>query len=175
MPYSTRISVDLPAPFSPIRAWTSPRRSSSVTSSLATTPGNRLVIPSRTTRGGELLSPAPSSVTPVDLRRCVGDGDLAVDDLLLELVQLLLDVRRELVGVRLRVVESVLGQAEDEAPAERVVARLLDRRVHGRIHALQHRREDQWLLFRARREVLVRVNADRELVRVDGRVEQTRA
>src|SRR5918994_2192470 len=166
------MSVDLPAPFSPIRAWTSPRRSSSVTSSLATTPGNRLVIPSRTTRGGGVLPPA-SSVTPVDLRRCVGDGDLAVDDLLLELVQLLLDVRRELVGVRLRVVESVLGQAEDEAPAERVVARLLDRRVHGRIHALEHRREDQRLLLRARREVLVRVDADRELVRVDGRVEQT--
>src|ERR671918_1640881 len=45
------ISVDLPAPFSPRSACTSPRRSSKSTWSLASTPGNRLVIPrsSRTT------------------------------------------------------------------------------------------------------------------------------
>src|SRR5918996_5554170 len=45
------ISVDLPAPFSPRSTCTSPRRSSKLTWSLASTPGNRLVIPrsSRTT------------------------------------------------------------------------------------------------------------------------------
>ena len=59
MPYSTRINVDLPAPFSPISAWTSPARSSRSTSSLASTPGNRFVMRSSTTRGGEPLLPAP--------------------------------------------------------------------------------------------------------------------
>ena len=38
------ISVDLPAPFSPSSAWTSPRRSSKSTWSLATMPGNGFVI-----------------------------------------------------------------------------------------------------------------------------------
>src|SRR6185437_12676798 len=39
------ISVDLPAPFSPSSACTSPRRTSNETSSLATTPGNSLRMP----------------------------------------------------------------------------------------------------------------------------------
>src|SRR5436309_10366308 len=39
------ISVDLPAPFSPSSAWTSPRRRSKSTRSSATTPGNRFVMP----------------------------------------------------------------------------------------------------------------------------------
>src|SRR5215469_3718805 len=39
------ISVDLPAPFSPSSACTSPRRTSNDTSSLATTPGNSLRMP----------------------------------------------------------------------------------------------------------------------------------
>ena len=37
--------VDLPAPFSPTRAWTVPVRTRSETSRLATTPGKRLVTP----------------------------------------------------------------------------------------------------------------------------------
>src|SRR5581483_11279567 len=45
------ISVDLPAPFSPRRACTSPARTSKSTRSFATTPGKRLVIP-RTSRTG---------------------------------------------------------------------------------------------------------------------------
>ena len=61
IPYSTRMSVDFPAPFSPIRAWTSPARSSSETSSFATTPGNRFVMCSITTKGGALARPALSS------------------------------------------------------------------------------------------------------------------
>ncbi len=36
------MSVDLPAPFSPSKACTSPRRTSNETPSLATTPGNSL-------------------------------------------------------------------------------------------------------------------------------------
>ncbi|MGY4318693.1 hypothetical protein ACVWW1_008020 [Bradyrhizobium sp. JR3.5] len=38
-PASTRISVDLPAPFSPIRPSTSPRQTRRLTSSSALTPG----------------------------------------------------------------------------------------------------------------------------------------
>ena len=39
------MSVDLPAPFSPSSAWTSPARRSKSTSSLATMPGKRLTMP----------------------------------------------------------------------------------------------------------------------------------
>src|SRR4051794_5363458 len=45
------ISVDLPAPFSPSSACTSPRRRSKSTWSFARTPGKRLVIP-RSSRTG---------------------------------------------------------------------------------------------------------------------------
>ena len=45
MPYRVFIRVDLPAPFSPTRACTVPRRTLMLMSELATTPGNRLVIP----------------------------------------------------------------------------------------------------------------------------------
>src|SRR6476646_3727433 len=45
-------SVDLPAPFSPSRACTSPSEASKSTRSLATTPGNRFVIPRRVTAVG---------------------------------------------------------------------------------------------------------------------------
>src|SRR6476469_3425720 len=41
--------VDLPAPFSPHSACTSPRRTRRWMSSFATTPGNRLVIPTSST------------------------------------------------------------------------------------------------------------------------------
>ena len=44
-PYSTRISVLLPAPFSPRSVCTSPARTSKSTRSLASTPGNRFVMP----------------------------------------------------------------------------------------------------------------------------------
>src|ERR1051325_361604 len=42
-------SVDLPAPFSPSRACTSPSAASKCTPSFATTPGNRFVIPTSST------------------------------------------------------------------------------------------------------------------------------
>ena len=44
-PYRIFISVDLPAPFSPTRAWTVPGRIVSSTSWLAMTPGKRLPMP----------------------------------------------------------------------------------------------------------------------------------
>ena len=51
-PVSVLISVDLPAPFSPSRACTSPGRSRIDTSSRARTPGNDTVIPRISTVGG---------------------------------------------------------------------------------------------------------------------------
>src|SRR5438874_5815463 len=45
-------SVDLPAPFSPSSACTSPSDAAKSTSSFATTPGNRLVIPRSSTAAG---------------------------------------------------------------------------------------------------------------------------
>src|SRR5262245_32934763 len=45
MPERSLISVDLPAPFSPQRAWTSPARRSNATFLSATTPGNFFVRP----------------------------------------------------------------------------------------------------------------------------------
>src|SRR3981189_3711557 len=49
------ISVDLPAPFSPRSACTSPLRRSKFTWSLASTPGNRLVIPRSSRRGASAI------------------------------------------------------------------------------------------------------------------------
>src|SRR5581483_7120285 len=45
MPDNSFIRVDLPAPFSPTSAWTSPCRSSNCTSSSAWTPGKLLLAP----------------------------------------------------------------------------------------------------------------------------------
>src|SRR5206468_9511233 len=112
------MSVDLPAPFSPIKAWISPARSSSEISSFASTPGNRFVTWSMTTRGGGFAPPASASSciagvnSSSSLGRRVRDHDLAGDDLSLERVELRDDVRRHLGRVRLRVVEAVLGEAE---------------------------------------------------------------
>ena len=51
MPARMPIRVDFPAPFSPSRQWTSPRRSANVMSSLARTPGKDLLMPSSSTAG----------------------------------------------------------------------------------------------------------------------------
>ena len=57
-PDAMRASVDLPEPFSPVSAWTTPARSERSTSRRATTPGKRFVIPVRRRSGG----PAPASM-----------------------------------------------------------------------------------------------------------------
>src|SRR3954468_20246407 len=91
------ISVDFPAPFSPSSACTSPRRSSKSTWSFATTPGKRFVMPMSSRRGASSamrgVERAPPPAPPVcfePLLDRVGDGDVAVDDLLLDVFELLL-------------------------------------------------------------------------------------
>src|SRR5215210_8642138 len=74
------MSVDLPAPFSPRRAWTSPARRSKSTRSLATMRPKRFVMPrssSAASMAGEvrLLGPAAHRV---------GRRDLAALDLVLD-------------------------------------------------------------------------------------------
>src|SRR6266550_3002429 len=76
------IKVDLPAPFSPSKACTSPRRRSKSTWSLASTPGNSFVIPRSSRTGGSSIQPL--LLPPDGLRRL----DLAGDDLGLHLVDL---------------------------------------------------------------------------------------
>src|SRR5437660_1768181 len=55
------ISVDLPAPFSPSSACTSPCRRSRLTLSFASTPGNRFVIPRSSRRGASAIARASLS------------------------------------------------------------------------------------------------------------------
>ena len=57
-PYRTDISVDLPAPFSPSRAWTSPATTSKSTRSFATTEPNFFVIPLSSRAGGRASATA---------------------------------------------------------------------------------------------------------------------
>ena len=56
--------VDLPAPFSPHSACTSPRRTRRWMSSFATTPGNRLVIPTSSTAYSPPADPASAMPSP---------------------------------------------------------------------------------------------------------------
>src|SRR5258708_34810836 len=68
--------VDLPAPFSPRRAWTSPSRASKSTESLARTPGNCFVIERMATAG---TAPAVTSVNTGE--SALGNGsDDALDE-----------------------------------------------------------------------------------------------
>src|SRR6202035_913744 len=55
-PYRTDINVDLPAPFSPSRAWTSPAWTSKSTRSLATTEPNLFVMPFSSSAGAPELA-----------------------------------------------------------------------------------------------------------------------
>src|SRR5437870_5569203 len=97
------MSVDFPAPFSPTMAWTSAGMTTRWTSSLARTPGNRLLIPSSSAagavsdiapshEGGVRGPPAPDPSSAFDPPLRARDGDLSVDDPLLQGVQLALDV-----------------------------------------------------------------------------------
>src|SRR5438105_7674249 len=61
-------SVVFPAPFSPSSACTSPAAASKSTSSLATTPGKRLVIPRSETAGTGEAPVVPAPLSAVSLR-----------------------------------------------------------------------------------------------------------
>src|SRR4249919_1955645 len=99
------ISVDLPAPFSPRSACTSPRRRSKSMWSLASTPGNCLVIPrSSSTRGSSAIRvilgggrARPLGTVPLGRRGL----DLALRDQLRDRVDLLGDVGAIGLGERL--------------------------------------------------------------------------
>src|SRR5512134_1647638 len=165
------MSVDFPAPFSPISACTSPGRRSMLTSSLATTPGNFFVMWSSTTRGGAERPASSCSVAVVgttrslDVLRTLRNHDVAAEDLLRVPIDDVDNLGGERLGVRLGVPHALIGQAEDlEAGDEVTLSGLLDRVVHGGVDALEHRGEDQRLLLRSGRQVLVGVDADRELV-----------
>src|SRR5688572_4165386 len=54
------MSVDLPAPFSPMRLCTSPGKRRKLTSSSALTPGNSIEIPVISTIGGDPFTAPPS-------------------------------------------------------------------------------------------------------------------
>src|SRR5437870_409727 len=73
-------SVDLPAPFSPSRACTSPSAASKSTRSFATTPGKRLVIPRRLTAAVMKMRRAGRDVPPVLEWLALGASDDALDE-----------------------------------------------------------------------------------------------
>src|SRR5437588_11120494 len=127
------ISVDLPAPFSPSRACTSPRRRSKSTLSSATMPGKRFVIPriSRTaaasTRAILRRKAGPEarlSIPPLRPALEVGrDVQLARDDQALVLVHELQVWPCDRVG--LPDGHAVVLQVEEEVGATLEVAELL--------------------------------------------------
>src|SRR5581483_4345939 len=173
------ISVDLPAPFSPRSACTSPRRSSKSTWSLARMPGNSLVIP-RISRTGAweftwyaiLAGWPPGSVgrprrDPVALRERRRHLERARDDLLLVAVHQG-DVGLRHRGVDLADAHAAVLQVEEEvgAAGELPVGDLLDRLVDAVVDALDAAREH--LL---REAVLVHVDADPPDVRLVGRLQ----
>src|SRR4029453_12518476 len=113
------MSVDLPAPFSPRRACTSPGASSKSTPSFATTPGNRLVIPRSSRSGcwsaigiGEGRASAPHLIRfALATADRVGDLDLSGDDLV-DLRLGLLDRLCRRVGARVTKADAVVGETE---------------------------------------------------------------
>src|SRR5580765_6475384 len=111
------ISVDLPAPFSPRSACTSPLRRSKSTPSFATTPGKRLVIPLSSRRGasvmgeGSVRGGTSPPLTETFLVHRVRDVELPVQDLLLVLLDGVEDVLRDF-RANLAERDAVLGEAE---------------------------------------------------------------
>src|SRR3712207_4132445 len=79
-------SVLLPAPFSPSRAWISPRATSRSTSRSACTPGKPLLIPAMRSRGGAdgpaalpvVIAPAPERL--VQLAEALGLVEVVLGD-----------------------------------------------------------------------------------------------
>src|SRR5215207_1547812 len=156
------MSVDLPAPFSPRRAWISPRRSSRSILSFATRAPKRLVTPSSCSASG--------SVTVLLLHRVRDVGQLAARDLLLDLVDLRLVLLA--LGVDLAEAGAARLDVEDRVGALGEVAVLdaLDRVEHRHVDLLEGRGHD------VRPEVrLVGVDADALDALLLGRVERSEA
>src|SRR3954452_18177181 len=162
-PYRIDISVDLPAPFSPSRAWTSPTRRSKSTPSLATIRPKRFVIPRSSSAASTPCRRPPGLRRAADgVRR----GDLAGRELLLDRVDLGLVLRAGLAD--LADPDAVVRDgAERVRPA--LVLVLLDRQdllEHGHVALLQRAREH------LRAEVgLIGVDADRLHALLLGRVD----
>src|SRR5919202_3556241 len=154
------ISVDLPAPFSPSSACTSPRRRSKSTWSLARTPGKVFVIPRSSSTGrsasiaGDSTSKGGLESPPFDTCKRVAslleDGrrlELALHDLRPERVDLP-HHRRPDAPLQLRADlaerDAVVLQVEDEVRAalELVVLRVQDGVVDPDVHPLYRARED---------------------------------
>src|SRR6266545_5447687 len=148
------ISVDLPAPFSPRRACTSPRRRSKSMWSLARTPGNCFVIP-RSSRTGasstrRLTNRAGLEARPVaSLCRVLPDArrrlELAGDDLLLQRVDLRHPGLLQLcLLAELAEPDTAVLQVEDQVLAALVAAclRTLHGQVDAHVHPLHGTRED---------------------------------
>src|SRR3954447_16265288 len=142
-PYTTFINVDLPAPFSPSRACTSPGIRSRSTRSLATmSGGKRLVMPRSSSTGvpeprvRSGVADATASVLLDDRGRL----DLAGLDLGSDHGELRLDRRRHL-GVDALDARTVLGQAEHAVGAalELALLQARDRQEHGLVDALHGR------------------------------------
>src|SRR5438093_1018816 len=181
------ISVDFPAPFSPSSAWTSPRLRSKSTWSLASTPGNRFVMP-RSSRTGaasiggdamrrEMTSGAEAPlVDPVsaDVLRDGGrDLDLPGDDLLPQYGDLGEDLLAEL-ALQLRADlaegDAVVLEVEDRVRAALELPGLgiLDRVEHADVDPLDGARQDV-----RPEERLVAVHADAPDAVVLGRAQGT--
>src|SRR3954454_8750818 len=156
------MSVDLPAPFSPSSAWTSPARRSRSTRSLATRLPKRFVTP-RSSRAGA----STTAVGLLDFRRDV--GDLARLDPVLDLLDLVLVLGPDVVD--LAEADAVGLDVEDGvAGLELVVLQALDRLEHRLVDLLERRGHD------VRPQVgLVGVHADALLVGVLGGVERAEA
>src|ERR1017187_104948 len=142
------MSVDLPAPFSPIRPWMDPRATESETTRFACTGPKRLSIARSSSAGPEGPRGAWGAglCASTALRRLVfGNADLARDDVGPGLVQAPLHFRGYQLAIEFvqRIADPVLRQAEHPGaglpgPVPRVVEDRLDRDVD----ALHRRGED---------------------------------
>ena len=159
IPLSTRMSVDLPAPFSPTSAWISPRATSSDAPRLARTGPNDLSMSARrmaSAFASVIASTAPESCPAMmsalicSSARAHGVGD-----------------ERAIVLV-VHVADAVLRQTEGvDAALERVVLHAADHLEHRDVDAFHHRREHAPRRF----VVLVGVDADGVLARLPRRLE----
>src|SRR6185312_15829758 len=162
------ISVDLPAPFSPRSAWTSPSRRSKLMSSFATIPGKRFVTcrisrtRDRSGIRGILFRTRthrwPTRAAARQRRSAARNVDVAGADLLRDVVELLdqgCAVGR--FGAHLPVADAAVRDVVERlAPAfERVLRHGLDRVEDRDVDLLRRARQDVWS-----EEGLVIVDAD---------------